>query len=185
MRRRRRRLGAQPRQCGRTSRKGDNFGVWPMMKVLLKTLAAGVASLFLLAVAACGDVKDENWARSFFDRNEKTLVKITELVSKCDGKGTMSIYPDARTIGSPVNCPNKNEIAELLKTLGILWINVSGNLPYGGQGPFATMFVLSSYGLLTSGSGSAIYYEPALETNPFGDSIALKGIPGHWFYRRT
>jgi hypothetical protein len=55
---------------------------------------------------------------------------------------------------------------------------------YGGQGPFSAMFVLSSRGIVGHGSGSAIYYFPALEKNPFGDSVPLEGTPGHWFYRR-
>lgn len=164
--------------------------VWPIMKVLLKAFVSCAATLCLLALAACADVKDENWAREFFSRHKETLAKVTELVSKCEGLGTLSIYPDGHTSGDDARftkhpvCPNKNEIAELLKMLGVLWINASGQLPYGKLGPFGTTFVLSSYGIVGSGSGSAIYYIPNLETNPFGDSIALKGTPGHWFYRR-
>jgi hypothetical protein len=71
----------------------------------------------------------------------------------------------------------------LLKSANILWVNVSGDQPYGQPGPFGAMFVLSSRGIVGHGSGSAISYFPNDARNPFGDSVPLDGTPGHWFYR--
>jgi hypothetical protein len=126
-------------------------------------------------------------AKDYFDQHRETLTALVHLISQCEGKGTISIYPDGHvlsTIGNAVKCPSTGEISTLLKTANILWVNVSGAKPYGELGPFGAMFILSSRGIVGHGSGSAIYYFPESEENPFGDSLPLEGTPGHWFYRR-
>jgi hypothetical protein len=126
-------------------------------------------------------------AKNYFDQQQQTLVALVHLISQCEGLGTTSIYPDGHvfaTVSDAVKCPSTQEISALLKFANILWVLASGNRPYGGEGPFSAMFVLSSRGIVGHGSGSAIYYFPALEKNPFGDSVPLEGTPGHWFYRR-
>ena len=123
-------------------------------------------------------------AKIYFDHHEQTFTALVNLISQCEGKGTISIYPDGhvlRTMSDAVQCPPTNEISALLKTAKVLWVNVSGQKPYGELGPFGAMFVLSSRGIVGHGSGSAIYYFPELRS-PFGDSFPLAGTPSHWFY---
>ena len=124
-------------------------------------------------------------AKDYFDQHQETLTALVHLISRCEGKGTISIYPDGHvlSIGNAVKCPSTGEISTLLKAANILWVNVSGAKPYGELGPFGAMFILSSRGIVGHGSGSAIYYFPESEENPFGDSLPLEGTPGHWFYR--
>lgn len=100
----------------------------------------------------------------------------------------MSIYEDGhidRDVSQGITCPDIQKVATQIHRIGVLWVNVSGDLPYGKLGPIGATFVLSSSGLAISGSGSAIYYFPENEVNPFGDSVALDGVPGHWFFRST
>jgi hypothetical protein len=126
-------------------------------------------------------------AKNYFDQHQQTFVALVNLISQCEGSGRISIYPDSyvlSTRGNAVTCSPTLEISKLLKSANILWVLASSNLPYGEQGPFSAMFVLSSRGIVGHGSGSAIYYLPELEKNPFGDSLPLEGTPGHWFYRR-
>lgn len=107
-------------------------------------------------------------------------------LSKCHGQGLMSIYPEGQVMNdeSPgIICLDTDKIAKQIREMGILWVNISGDLPYGRRGPMSVVFILSSNGLGVSGSGSAIYYFPKKTTNPFGDSIALDGVPGNWFFR--
>jgi hypothetical protein len=125
-------------------------------------------------------------AKDYFDQHLETLTALVHMISQCEGKGTTSIYPDGHvlsTLGNAVKCPSTQEISTLLKAASILWINVGSEKPYGEQGPFSAMFVLSSRGVVGHGSGSAIYYFPE-ERNPFGDSLPLEGTPGQWFYHR-
>ena len=127
-------------------------------------------------------------AKDYFDQHQETLIALVHLISQCEGKGTISIYPDGSilsTIGNAVKCPSTQEISTLLKSANMSWVLASSHRPYGEQGPFAAEFVLSSRGIVGHGSGSAIYYFPDLKTNPFGDSFALQGTPGHWFYQAS
>jgi hypothetical protein len=126
-------------------------------------------------------------AKDYFDQHQQTFIALVNLISQCEGNGTTSIYPDGHvfaTVSDAVKCPSTQEISKLVKSANILWVHASSNRPYGEQGPFSAMFVLSSRGIVGHGSGSAIYYFPELEKNPFGDSFPLEGTPGHWFYRR-
>lgn len=107
-------------------------------------------------------------------------------IAQCTGNGTISIYPNGDVIRSAddtLSCAAKSKIAGGLKPVDILWVNVSNEEPHGKYGPVSATFVLTSQGIASHGSGSAIYYFPELETNPFGDSLPLDGRPGHWFYR--
>jgi hypothetical protein len=127
-------------------------------------------------------------AKKYFDQHQRTFTALVNLISQCEGSGRISIYPDSHvlsTLGNAVTCSSTNEISTLLKAASILWINVGSVKPYGEQGPFSAMFVLSSRGIVGHGSGSAIYYFPESEENPFGDSLPLEATPGHWFYRRS
>lgn len=125
-------------------------------------------------------------ARAFFANHRGDLRNVVVEVSKCHGPGLVSIYPDGRVKNdsSPgVMCPGTATIAKQIRGMGVLWINISGDLPYGLHGPMSVVFILSSEGLGVSGSGSAIYYFPRMKVNPFGDSVALDGSPGNWFFR--
>lgn len=146
-----------------------------------------VILLVMIGTARGGEEFTPAQARNYFDHHERTLNALVHLVSECKGRGTISIYPSGNVLAahaSTVRCPLSNNISTQLKTADVLWVNVSGDEPYGRQGPFGAMFVLFSRGLVGSGHGSAIYYFPTLEKNPFGDSVPLAGTPGHWFYRR-
>jgi hypothetical protein len=124
-------------------------------------------------------------AKVYFDEHRPTFDALVRLVSQCEGLGRLSIYPDGHrfSVSDRVTCPSITEISMHLKSAKILWVIADSIKPHGEQGPFSAMFVLSSRGIVGSGSGSAIYYFPELETNPFGDSYPLEGTPGHWFYR--
>jgi hypothetical protein len=90
-------------------------------------------------------------AKDYFDQHQETLTALVHLISQCEGKGTISIYPDGHvlsTIGNAVKCPSTGEISTLLKTANILWVNVSGAKPHGELGPFGAMFILSSRGIV-------------------------------------
>ncbi|MCE5233127.1 MAG: hypothetical protein ABFC67_14390 [Mizugakiibacter sp.] len=122
----------------------------------------------------------------FFKSHENEFGVLKNLISSCKGWGTISIYQNGRVIaseGDTIKCPQKNEIAKGLKKLGVLWVDVSGEEPYGKLGPMGGVFVLSSSGTVVRGGGSAIYYFPNEVSNPFGDSTPLAGSPGHWFFR--
>src|SRR5258707_960776 len=96
------------------------------------------------------------------------------LISQCEGRVGISIYPDGHvsaTESAAVKCPSTREISVQLKAASILWVRVDGERPYGRQGPIGAMFVLSSRGIVGHGSGSAIYYFPELEENPWADSL--------------
>ena len=153
--------------------------------MIARYLARSLMILPLILNAACGrDERTAAQAKDFFHRHEQTLGAMVSLISRCEGKGVISIYPDGHVLGTAsgtVKCPSTKEISARLKAANILWVNVSGDEPYGRQGPFGAMFVLSSHGIVGSGYGNAIYYFPELEKNPFGDSVPLKGMPGHWF----
>ena len=124
-------------------------------------------------------------ARSFFRNHRENLEKVASLLARCSGGGAIAIYADGHvlTSGGGVRCPAKQAIARELKRSGILWLNISSERPYGQSGPLAAMFVLSSTGIISNGSGSAIYYFPVPKKNPFGDAAALDGRVGRWFYR--
>lgn len=154
----------------------------------LSTYIFGVlAAVFVLSGAARGhDGYPEDRGEKFFSKNELELIEIAKLVSQCAGDGLLSIYPDGhvlRSVDGTVRCPS-TKISTRMRLLGVLWINASGDRPYGQHGPFATTFVLSSRGIIGAGHGSAIYYFPNPEKYPFKDSVALKGVPGHWFFRQ-
>lgn len=139
-------------------------------------------------VAGCSgsDSFTPGQARNFFALHEDQFKTLITQVAQCTGNGSISIYPAGdvmRDSDGTLRCAAKSKIAGELKSLDILWVNVSNEEPYGKPGPMGATFVLTSYGIVNHGSGSAIYYLPKLETNPFGDSIPLKGKPGHWFYR--
>jgi hypothetical protein len=139
--------------------------------------------LIVIPLVSCGS---EDYtpaeAKNYFDQHKQILISLVHLIYQCEGNGIISIYPDGQilsTRGNTVKCPSTGEISTLLKSANILWVLASNN-----KGPFSAMFVLSSRGFVGHGSGSAIYYFPDLEENPFGDSVPLEGTPGHWFYRR-
>lgn len=124
--------------------------------------------------------------KAFFKIHKDELSRVVEEVSKCHGRGMLSIYRDGhvdRDVSQGITCPDTEKVAEQIRQIGILWVNVSGDLPYGKLGPMGATFILSSSGLAIGGSGSAIYYFPEKTANPFGDSVALDGVPGHWFFR--
>jgi hypothetical protein len=153
--------------------------------VIVRYFARVIIVLFAIPLLSCGgmDYTPEE-ARAYFEQNKLTLLKLADLVSQCEGNGVTSIFPDGHTTApDAVKCSSTTEIAGLLKTAKILWVLADSKRSYGKQGPFSAMFVLSSRGFVGHGSGSAIYYIPAEETNPFGDSVPLEGTPGHWFYR--
>jgi hypothetical protein len=145
-----------------------------------------VLSVLLGTIHGPEDFTDAQ-AKDYFDQHQETFIALLHLISQCEGRGTMSIYPDGHVLAilsdEAVKCPSAKEIAAQLKAANVLWVNVSGNKPYGEPGLVGAMFVLSSRGIVGHGSGSAIYYFPELKTNPFGDSFPLEGTPGHWFYR--
>jgi hypothetical protein len=154
-----------------------------MMFLLVVGAICMVTGKFGLADAAAGP---EDRGENFFSKNERELIEIAKLVSQCAGDGVLSIYPDGhvlRSVDGTVRCPS-TKISTRMRPLGVLWVNASGDRPYGQHGPFATTFVLSSRGIIGAGHGSAIYYFPNPERYPFKDSVALKGVPGHWFFRQ-
>jgi hypothetical protein len=157
--------------------------------MMVRYLARVLMVLVAIPVVSCGgaDYTPEE-ARAYFEQNRQTLLKLAHLVSQCEGDGVTEIYPDGHIfaiVADAVKCSSKMEIAGLLKTAKILWVSADSRQPYGKQGPFSAMFVLSSRGFVGHGGESAIYYFPDEETNPFGDTVPLDGIPGHWFYRRS
>lgn len=125
-------------------------------------------------------------AKVLFKAHEREFDDLKDLISSCKGWGTISIYQTGRVIasdGDTIKCPQKDEIAKVLKRLDVLWVDVSGEEPYGKLGPMGGVFILSSSGTVVRGSGSAIYYFPNEVSNPFGNSTPLAGSPGHWFFR--
>jgi hypothetical protein len=157
-------------------------------RMIIRYFVRSLVVLLVIPGVACGS---EDYtaaeAKNYFNQHEQTLIGLIHLISQCEGRGTISIYPDGHvlsTLNNAVTCPSTPEISTQLKAANILWVNASGDEPYGRQGPFRATFVLSSRGVVGSGHGSAVYYFPNLEKNPFGDSVPLQGIPGHWFYRR-
>lgn len=125
-------------------------------------------------------------SKAFFKTHEREFAVLKDLLSSCKGRGSISIYQNGKVIaseGDTVKCPNNSEIARALKKLGVLWVEISDEEPYGKLGPMSGVFVLSSSGTVVRGSGSAIYYFPNEVSNPFGDSTPLAGSPGHWFFR--
>jgi hypothetical protein len=136
------------------------------------------------AVSGRNDYTDAE-AKSYFDQREQTFIALVDLISQCEGLGRISIYPNGdvlSTMGGAVKCPSTAEISMLLRAADILLVNADNRKPYGEQGPFSAMFVLSSRGMVGRGSGTAIYYLPELGMNAYGDSFPLQGKPGHWFY---
>lgn len=155
-------------------------------KVIQFVLAACVLSLTLSCSARGFGRYSIEETKVFFHHHRGTFEDVVVAVSKCRGAGVISIYPDGSIVRDPsatIKCPVLQSIASNIRKLGVLWVNVSGDRPYGKVGPMGATFVLTSSGLLTSGHGSAICYYPDIETNPFGDSVPLSGKPGHWFYR--
>lgn len=155
-----------------------------------KPSALLLAPVLIFLVAGCPvqttGVHDVSSAKTYFQANSLELERVVREISRCKGPGVVSIYPDGRVNRSPQpspTCPDFNDIAARIRKLDVLWVNVSGDLPYGKLGPMGATFVLSSYGIVGSGRGSAIYYYPNKQTNPFGDSVPLAGMPGHWFFR--
>jgi len=149
----------------------------PVVALILRTMSYGPE-----------DFTDTE-AKSYFDQHNQTFTTLVSLISQCEGKGTISIYPDGDVLATRSDagkCPSRQEISALLKSVNTLWVLASSDRPpYGEQGPFSAMFVLTSRGIVGHGSGSAIYYFPDLKTIPFGDSFPLEGTPGNWFYHRN
>jgi len=122
----------------------------------------------------------------YFKSHESEFGALKNLISSCKGRGSISIYQTGRVIVSnddTIKCPQKDKIVKGLKRVRVLWVDVSGEEPYGKLGPMSGVFVLSSSGTVVRGNGSAIYYFPKELSNPFEDSTPLAGSPGHWFFR--
>jgi hypothetical protein len=156
-------------------------------RMMIRYLPRILMVLIVIPLVSCGsgDYTPAE-AKNYFDQHRQTFTELVRLISQCEGSGTISIYPDGRilaTRGDMVTCPSTGELSTLLKSANILWVNVSGDDTFGQLRPIGAMFVLSSRGFVGHGSGSAIYYVPDLEENPFGDSVPLEGTPGHWFHR--
>lgn len=156
---------------------------------LYKFSLAIFALVLVSSVSGCAPprIYSTREARKIFSQNKKILNAIVNLIRTCNGVDIIYADSDSNRDKSSA-CSNqtiayRNEIVDLLNKSHVLWVTVG----WRSDGKLDSLsFVLQSYGIVGSGSGSAIWYfsTPIAKHEKFnaGPNYALTTYPCRWFY---
>jgi hypothetical protein len=153
------------------------------IEILRKFRFVALGVLLAASIYGCEmHVVTYNEAERLLKDNKDTYMQIISFLRKCPA--VRIVYSDKKKNSLSVNqclvnnVNHSDEIAALLKRTNILWV-VSDFKYENNRG---ASFVLSSYGIVGSGKGSAIWYFVDA-THATDDKKPLAGSPGHWFYK--